>query len=238
MLDPPKPALKLADKRLRFWACGHSHRRLGEHRSDESWHADLEMNLLSAVRLDRALVPGMVEQGSGVVVHVSSIASRLPQRTEASYAVATAALNTYSRELVTRWAGTASAWCASGRASSSPKAPPSTCPGSAAASSRRWGDMTLNLAAIVVVTGDPDAESSFWHGLLGGSITRTENHHVLRVDGFPALVIQRAAGDISPGLAAGRCPADARRPVHRRPCFRRQGGARIRRAPLAAGRRR
>lgn len=70
-------------------------------RSDASWQADLEMNLLSAVRLDRVLVPGMVERGSGVVVHVSSIASRLPQRTEASYAAAKAALNTYSRELAT-----------------------------------------------------------------------------------------------------------------------------------------
>ncbi|MFJ6168294.1 oxidoreductase [Micromonospora orduensis] len=70
-------------------------------RSDASWYADLEMNLLSAVRLDRALVPGMVERGSGVVVHVSSIASRLPQRTEASYAAAKAALNVYSRELAT-----------------------------------------------------------------------------------------------------------------------------------------
>ena len=70
-------------------------------RSDESWRADLDMNLLSAVRLDRALVPGMVERGSGVVVHVSSIASRLPQRTEASYAAAKAALNAYSRELAT-----------------------------------------------------------------------------------------------------------------------------------------
>ena len=70
-------------------------------RSDESWRSDLEMNLLSAVRLDRALVPGMVERGSGVVVHVSSIASRLPQRAEASYAAGKAALNAYSRELAT-----------------------------------------------------------------------------------------------------------------------------------------
>ena len=70
-------------------------------RSDASWLADLESNLLSAVRLDRALVPGMVERGSGVVVHVSSIASRLPQRAEASYAAGKAALNAYSRELAT-----------------------------------------------------------------------------------------------------------------------------------------
>ncbi|GAB3824640.1 oxidoreductase [Kribbella italica] len=70
-------------------------------RTDASWLADLEMNLLGAVRLDRALVPGMVERGSGVVVHVSSIASHLPQPTEASYAAAKAALNAYSRELAT-----------------------------------------------------------------------------------------------------------------------------------------
>ena len=70
-------------------------------RSDASWLADLEMNLLSAVRLDRALVPGMVERGSGVVVHVSSIASHLPQPAEAPYAAAKAALNAYSRELAT-----------------------------------------------------------------------------------------------------------------------------------------
>lgn len=68
-------------------------------RSDASWLADLEMNLLSAVRLDRALVPGMIERGSGVVVHVSSIASHLPQPAEASYAASKAALNAYSREL-------------------------------------------------------------------------------------------------------------------------------------------
>lgn len=70
-------------------------------RSDASWLADLEMNLLSAVRPDRALVPGMVERGSGVVVHVSSIASHLPQPAEASYAASKAALNAYSRELAT-----------------------------------------------------------------------------------------------------------------------------------------
>lgn len=70
-------------------------------RSDDSWLADLEINLLAAVRLDRLLVPGMVERGSGVVVHVSSIASRLPQPDEASYAAAKAALNAYSRELAT-----------------------------------------------------------------------------------------------------------------------------------------
>lgn len=68
-------------------------------RSDEAWLSDLEINLLAAVRLDRALVPTMVERGAGVVVHVSSIASKLPQPGDTSYAAAKAAVNTYSRAL-------------------------------------------------------------------------------------------------------------------------------------------
>jgi len=70
-------------------------------RSDDSWQWDLEMNLLAAVRLDRALVPGMVERGSGVVVHVSSIASQIPQPGDVPYTAAKAALNAYSRALAT-----------------------------------------------------------------------------------------------------------------------------------------
>jgi NAD(P)-dependent dehydrogenase (short-subunit alcohol dehydrogenase family) len=68
-------------------------------RTDESWESDLQVNLLSAVRLDRQLVPGMVDRGRGVVVHVSSIASHLPQPGQVAYAAAKAALNTYSRAL-------------------------------------------------------------------------------------------------------------------------------------------
>lgn len=109
-------------------------------RTDASWLADLEMNLLGAVRLDRALVPGMVERGSGVVVHVSSIASRLPQPAEASYAAAKAALNAYSRELATEVARTACAWCASYRASSSPTERSAICGGWRTA--RASGSMT------------------------------------------------------------------------------------------------
>jgi NAD(P)-dependent dehydrogenase (short-subunit alcohol dehydrogenase family) len=41
----------------------------------------------------------MVDRGHGVVVHVSSIASHLPQPGQAAYAAAKAALNSYSRSL-------------------------------------------------------------------------------------------------------------------------------------------
>ncbi|WP_305788170.1 oxidoreductase [Symbioplanes lichenis] len=68
-------------------------------RDDDSWLADFQTNLMSAVRLDRVLVPGMVERGHGVVVHVSSIASHTAQPVQAAYAAAKAALNVYSRAL-------------------------------------------------------------------------------------------------------------------------------------------
>lgn len=68
--------------------------------SDEVWTRELDLNLMTAVRLDRALVPGMVQQGGGVVVHVTSIqrVMPLPEATTA-YAAAKAALSVYSKSL-------------------------------------------------------------------------------------------------------------------------------------------
>ncbi|MEU4399414.1 VOC family protein [Micromonospora orduensis] len=69
--------------------------------------------------------------------------------------------------------------------------------------------MTINLAAIIIDAADMDTESSFWHLLLGGSITKTENHHFLRVDGFPPVVIQRAPGHVPPAW-----PRDGAQQLH------------------------
>lgn len=69
--------------------------------AEETWISTLNLNLLSSVRLDRVLVPGMVQRGSGVVIHVSSVLSRQPQTGQAAYAAAKAALNVYSRQLAT-----------------------------------------------------------------------------------------------------------------------------------------
>src|SRR5690349_4436465 len=45
---------------------------------DKEWERALDLNLLAAVRLDRALVPGMLARGSGVIVHVTSIQRQMP----------------------------------------------------------------------------------------------------------------------------------------------------------------
>lgn len=68
--------------------------------ADEHWAHELDLNLLAAVRLDRALVPGMISAGGGVVVHVASIQRRQPLHTATlGYAAAKAALTTYSKGL-------------------------------------------------------------------------------------------------------------------------------------------
>jgi NAD(P)-dependent dehydrogenase (short-subunit alcohol dehydrogenase family) len=68
--------------------------------NDEVWQSELNLNLLAAVRLDRALLPAMIEQGSGVVVHVTSIQSQLPlPQSTIAYAAAKAALSNYSKGL-------------------------------------------------------------------------------------------------------------------------------------------
>ncbi len=68
--------------------------------SDEEWRKELDLNLFPAVRLDRLLVPGMTRQGSGVVIHVTSIQRLLPlPEATTAYAAAKAALSTYSKSL-------------------------------------------------------------------------------------------------------------------------------------------
>jgi NAD(P)-dependent dehydrogenase (short-subunit alcohol dehydrogenase family) len=68
--------------------------------TDEDWQRILEVNLLAAVRLDRAFLPGMIERKSGVVIHISSVAHRLPfPNSTLAYAAAKAALTTYSKGL-------------------------------------------------------------------------------------------------------------------------------------------
>jgi NAD(P)-dependent dehydrogenase (short-subunit alcohol dehydrogenase family) len=68
--------------------------------NDDEWHKALDQNLLAAVRLDRALVPSMIAQGSGVIIHITSIQRQLPlPDATIAYAAAKAALSNYSKAL-------------------------------------------------------------------------------------------------------------------------------------------
>jgi NAD(P)-dependent dehydrogenase (short-subunit alcohol dehydrogenase family) len=68
--------------------------------TDELWQQEFELNLFSAVRLDRGFLPAMLKQRSGVIIHVSSIQRTLPLfEATLAYAAAKAALTNYSKGL-------------------------------------------------------------------------------------------------------------------------------------------
>src|SRR5437870_4893032 len=67
---------------------------------DDEWRRALDLNLFPAVRLDRALLPAMLDQGSGVIIHITSIQGQLPlPDATIAYAAAKAALSNYSKGL-------------------------------------------------------------------------------------------------------------------------------------------
>lgn len=68
--------------------------------TDDHWLAELNLNLLATVRLDRLLIPTMLKRGKGTVVHITSIQSVLPlPESTTGYAAAKAALRTYSKSI-------------------------------------------------------------------------------------------------------------------------------------------
>lgn len=67
---------------------------------EQEWQKAIDLNLFSAVRIDRALLPSMIAQGSGVIVHVTSIQRQLPlPEATTAYAAAKAGLSNYSKSL-------------------------------------------------------------------------------------------------------------------------------------------
>lgn len=70
--------------------------------TDAHWENELQLNLIAAIRLDRTLLPKMLEQKSGVIIHISSVAGKQPLwHLNMAYAVSKAALNSYSKTLAT-----------------------------------------------------------------------------------------------------------------------------------------
>ncbi len=68
--------------------------------TDEDWESTLQANLLAPVRLDRGFLPQMIEQKSGVIIHIASIQGKLPlYDSTLPYAAAKAGLINYSKSL-------------------------------------------------------------------------------------------------------------------------------------------
>lgn len=68
--------------------------------SDEDWEQTIQTNLLASVRLDRGFLPQMLQQKSGVIIHIGSIQGKLPlYDSTLPYAAAKAGLINYSKSL-------------------------------------------------------------------------------------------------------------------------------------------
>jgi NAD(P)-dependent dehydrogenase (short-subunit alcohol dehydrogenase family) len=68
--------------------------------TDTHWEETLQTNLLAPVRLDRGLLPYMLNQASGVIIHIASIQGKLPlYDSTLPYAAAKAGLINYSKSL-------------------------------------------------------------------------------------------------------------------------------------------
>jgi NAD(P)-dependent dehydrogenase (short-subunit alcohol dehydrogenase family) len=70
----------------------------------DAWQEDLDANFLSAVRLNAALVPQMLERGSGAIVHIASSAAFNVPAPLLHYGASKAALIAYSKGLATELA--------------------------------------------------------------------------------------------------------------------------------------
>lgn len=68
--------------------------------SNTDWEETLQTNLLAPVRLDKVFLPQMLENNSGVIIHIASIQAKLPLHDSTlPYAAAKAGLINYSKGL-------------------------------------------------------------------------------------------------------------------------------------------
>lgn len=67
--------------------------------SEEDWQRSLELNLLSMVRVTRAVLPYMVKRGSGAIVNISSVNARQPDAVITDYSAAKAAITNLTKAL-------------------------------------------------------------------------------------------------------------------------------------------
>jgi NAD(P)-dependent dehydrogenase (short-subunit alcohol dehydrogenase family) len=67
--------------------------------SDADWLRTMELNLMCAVRMTRAVLPGMISAKSGSIVTVASVNARLPDPLVIDYSASKAAVLSFSKAL-------------------------------------------------------------------------------------------------------------------------------------------
>jgi 3-oxoacyl-[acyl-carrier protein] reductase len=102
--DPGTPARAMAACRERFGrvdvlvnGAGTSSVRAIEELTDDDWQAQWELNVMASMRMMRAAIPVMRDQGWGRVVNISSSSGKRPGQRNVAYSVAKAAQLSLSR---------------------------------------------------------------------------------------------------------------------------------------------
>ncbi|MFD2599129.1 SDR family oxidoreductase [Sphingobacterium corticis] len=68
--------------------------------NDEHWKNELELNLMSAIRINKAFLPAMIDSRNGVIINISTGVAKQPLwDLTMAYSTAKAALNMYSKAL-------------------------------------------------------------------------------------------------------------------------------------------
>jgi NAD(P)-dependent dehydrogenase (short-subunit alcohol dehydrogenase family) len=67
--------------------------------SDEDWNNTIQLNFMSYVRATRAILPGMREKGSGVIINNASDLARQPEPVPNDYSVSKAAVLAFTKGL-------------------------------------------------------------------------------------------------------------------------------------------
>jgi NAD(P)-dependent dehydrogenase (short-subunit alcohol dehydrogenase family) len=76
---------------------GYAEIRRFDELTDHDWEQSWQINVMSAVRATRAVLPGMVARGAGTIVNVSSTAAKRPSTSMPDYSVTKAAMLSLSR---------------------------------------------------------------------------------------------------------------------------------------------
>ncbi len=67
--------------------------------SDEEWQLSVNLNFLAAVRLSRAVLPKMKEQGGGQIINIAALSGRVPRLGQIASNAAKAALINFTESL-------------------------------------------------------------------------------------------------------------------------------------------
>ena len=78
---------------------GKGHNKPIDELTDDDWYASIDLNLMSAVRMCRGLVPQMRDRGWGRVINISTRVALEPDQYFAAYAASKAGLINFSKNL-------------------------------------------------------------------------------------------------------------------------------------------